>query len=106
MEPRKISELTNFEQRVLHQSFKQKFNDGGKFVDMVIEQNSDIPELKNVCAKLHINLVKRLDDVINNLDMSKREFIEIALIEALDKAESIINDVEPFQDHQVDGVGK
>lgn len=102
METRKISELTNFEQRVLHQSFKQKFSDQGNLIDMVIDQNPDIPELKNVCAKLHINLVNRLDDVVNHLGMSKREFIEIALIEAMDKAESILSEVEPFQSNQGD----
>jgi hypothetical protein len=102
METRKISDLTNFEQRVLHQSFKQKFGDSGKVTDFVLSENPDIPEIKNVCAKLHVNLVSRLDNVINNLDMSKREFIEIALIEALDKAEAIFNDVEPFSAHYVE----
>lgn len=102
METMKISNLTNFEQRVLHQSFKQKFGDSGKVTDFVLEQNPDIPEIKNVCAKLHIGLVSRLDNVIGALDMSKREFIEIALIEALDKAEAILNDVEPFFSHSVE----
>ena len=103
MEPRKISELTEFEQRVLNQTLKQKFSDSGKLVDMVIAQNADIPEIKNVCAKLHISLVERLESVIANLDMSKREFIEIALIDAMNRAEAIFNDVEPFSGHYVEG---
>lgn len=103
METRKISELSNFEQRVLHQSFKLKFGDMGKLVDLAIAQNQEIPEIKNVCAKLHISLVERLENVVNNLNMSKREFIEIALIEALDKAEAIFDDVEPYAGHYVDG---
>ena len=42
--------------------------------------------VKNVCAKLPIPLVERLEEVLEILEISKREFIETAVIDALDRA--------------------
>ena len=74
----------------------------GKEVDGVfvpakgIEEISPIP-LRNVCAKLSVQLVERLDNALGILDISKRQFIELALVEALDKVDKVLEDVDAFE---------
>lgn len=62
---------------------------GGRLVDMAIEQGQ-LPELRQMCAKVHPAVYTRLEQVTNLLDMSKREFIEGAVIDALNRAEEAI----------------
>ena len=57
----------------------------------------DFYEVKNVCAKLHVKLVERLDNTLNLLEMSKREFIELALIEAMNRVDDIIEETGAVQ---------
>ena len=61
-----------------------------------LEEISPIP-LRNVCAKLSVPLVERLDNALAILDISKRQFIELALIEALDKVDQVLVDVDAFE---------
>lgn len=61
-----------------------------RILDAVLEQNQDAPELKNVCAKVHISLSNRIDEIVMLLGVSKRAFLEAAMHEACDKADSII----------------
>jgi hypothetical protein len=74
----------------------------GKEVDGVfvpakgLEDVSPIP-LRNVCAKLSVQLVERLDNALGILDISKRQFIELALVEALDKVDKVLEDVDAFE---------
>lgn len=49
-----------------------------------------LPPMKNVCAKLSSELSDRLDTTCSLLEISKRQFIEAALIDALAKAEEIM----------------
>jgi hypothetical protein len=44
--------------------------------------------MRQMCAKVHPALIDRLDQVLNLLDMSKREFIEAAVSDALAHAEA------------------
>lgn len=65
--------------------------DNRDLLEMVLEQNPEgVSELKNVCAKLHVSLSDRLDGICGLLEIHKRSFIESALLEAMDKAEAII----------------
>lgn len=45
---------------------------------------------RNVCARLSIPLADHLDEVVGLLGCSKRRFIEAAIIDAIDRAEEII----------------
>lgn len=47
-------------------------------------------ELRQVCAKLTVELADRIDQTVSVLGISKRLFIERALIEALDQVQAII----------------
>lgn len=61
----------------------------GKLIDHMIEQGS-APELRQMCAKVSPVLHDRLEQLTSLLDMSKREFIEAAVIDALDRAEEVL----------------
>lgn len=62
----------------------------GHFADMVIE-GAESPEIKNVCAKLSVKLADELDSICAVLDVSKRRFIEAALLEAVHRAKRIMD---------------
>lgn len=62
----------------------------GHFTDMVLE-SAESPEIKNVCAKLSVKLADEIDNVCAVLDVSKRRFIEAALLEAVSKAKEIMD---------------
>ena len=49
-----------------------------------------LPPLKNVCAKVSVELADRLDNTIGKLGMSKREFVEIDIIQALDFSDHML----------------
>lgn len=70
--------------------------------------NSDIPDqfldhedapVKQVCAKLSISLSDSVDNVCGVLNMSKRSFIELALINAVAEFESIASEYDIFGPH-------
>lgn len=50
-------------------------------------------EIKNVCAKLSKELSDDIDSTVAFLDIRKRRFIELAIIQALDDAKAIIEEV-------------
>ena len=58
---------------------------------------SGSPEIKTVCAPISIELFERLTETLSLLDISKRSFIEAAIIEALDKADVIMAAVDIFE---------
>lgn len=86
-----------------------KFKDSCKntgITEYLLEQSPDInPDTKNVCAKLSIPLAARLDEVVNLLDMSKRLFIQTAIINALDEFDQLAADLnmhEFDENYQID----
>ena len=93
----KENTINHFDQFIQYKALDFKFGSSGAvLLDAVLrdpEQAEKLP-LKNVCAKLHVDLVKRLDETVNTLQMSKREFIEYAIIEALNRADVIMDEVD------------
>lgn len=84
-------------ERMIEAGSLLKSDDDGKTVRPTsLEEISPIP-LRNVCAKLSVQLVERLDNALGILDISKRQFIELALIEALDKVDQVLEDVDAFE---------
>lgn len=87
---------TNLEQRILHKALDHKFGIEGKLIDMVVDSAADGKEpnikVKNVCAFIPEPMAKRLDDTLGLLKMSKREFLTLAITEALNKADEIIEE--------------
>lgn len=54
-------------------------------------------KIKNVCASLNGELVERLENTLGLLRMTKREFLEAAIVEALDKADEVMQDCGVFE---------
>lgn len=54
-------------------------------------------ELKNVCAKVSVELADELDNACNLLGLSKRRFIESAIINALDEFKRVAAEVNMFE---------
>lgn len=74
---------------------------GGDLADWVLDRGEayvvsgdEIPRapvVKNVCAKVTVQLSDEIDDVCNLLDISKRRFLEAAMLEAVQKAKAIMD---------------
>ena len=56
----------------------------------LLEMSGDQVPLRHVCAKLSAELADRIDQTVSVLGISKRLFIERALIEALDQVDVIM----------------
>ena len=110
--------MTRFEQFIQYRALSFKFKSSGVslgvFEQMLanksIGTNQDgtfVPaesleevlsfKVQNVCAKLAQPLVDRLDEALSVLGMTKRDFIELALIEALDKVDQVLKDTDAFE---------
>jgi hypothetical protein len=104
MESRKQEVPSQFDQFIQYKSLAFKFI-GHKFTEIALE-DTELPEkypVKNVCAKLSVPLSDRIDETVKLLDMSKRKFIELAIVQALDNANEIMNDVDIFENLRDDG---
>ncbi|MNG00053.1 hypothetical protein D3C85_1281370 [compost metagenome] len=111
--------MTHFEQFIQHRALTFKFSttggmslgqlermvasgslghavDGTFVPAQTLEEISPI-KLQNVCAKLDQTLVDRLDNALSVLDMTKRDFIELAVIEALNKVDAILEETNAFE---------
>ena len=84
---------------------KQSFQGNDFILEHLMAQNPEEAEkslqLKNVCAKISVQLADRLDGVCGLLDISKRRFIEAAIINALDEADRVTAELkleESFQE--------
>lgn len=58
-------------------------------MDRAIE-SGQVPELRQMCAKVTPELYQRLEQVCDLLDMTKRGFIEAAVSDAISKAEEAL----------------
>lgn len=57
----------------------------------VVDQVENVGQIKNVCAKVSSQLADEIDNIVNVLDISKRRFLEAAMIEAVQKAKAIMD---------------
>lgn len=62
----------------------------GRITDALVEQ-SDQPNIRQMCAKVSVQLVSDLDEVCGALDISKRAFIESAVADAVAKAQAAVS---------------
>ena len=61
----------------------------GRLIDQAVE-SGELTGLRQMCAKVHPALYDRLEAITGLLDMSKREFIEGAVADAVARAEEAI----------------
>lgn len=72
---------------------------GGDVQDMLIDDflmKSDGDKFRNLCAHIGIPLADEIDNLCESLDISKRRFIEGALIDAVKRSNAILSQVQPF----------
>jgi hypothetical protein len=83
----------NFEENIQLHALKLKATvsgQGGRLLDQLLDQ-TDSPQVRQMCAKVSSALYDDLESVCGLLDMSKREFIESAVADALQRAHEVIN---------------
>ena len=84
----------NFDEVIQLQVLKLKATQQGRngpLLDHLIEQAGETPELRQMCAKVSSVMYAELEQVVGLLDMSKREFIEAAVGDALARARQVID---------------
>lgn len=70
-------------------------SNGSGFIDHACQSDPSLVEklrMRNVCALISAELFDRLEEACGVLSITKREFIEASLIEALNQADKIIAD--------------
>nr|CRY96356.1 hypothetical protein [uncultured prokaryote] len=72
---------------------------GDSLVDAMLK---DAPEgtTRNICAAVAPGLFDEVNGVCDMLEISKRRFVEMALIDAIAKASTILAEVSPFVEEQ------
>ena len=76
--------------KALGVKFKKMHGDSSlaPYIEQLIDNESVVvPQIKNVCAKLSVELSDKLDDLVDRLGISKRAFIEACLIQGMHCAE-------------------
>lgn len=82
----------NFEELIQLQVLKLKASNSGRgpLLDAMLDQAGDHPQVRQMCAKVSHVLYDDLENVCGLLEMSKREFIEGAVSDALARAHEVI----------------
>lgn len=93
-----ISTRTRLDEKLLQKALNYKFNEVHEsIVDQAVEDlvKQDISKIKvkNICAYVPQAFAERLEDTLALLKMSKREFVTLALLESLDKADQVMEEV-------------
>lgn len=80
---------------------KQSIEGGGRISDHLLEKaieaNPDQKEVRNICGFISIDLFAKVEQTCSNLSLSKRQLIEMALIDIIEKAEEIMQRHDVFE---------
>ena len=73
--------------------------DGPDLVDQLILHNPDSAKekLRNICAFISPDLFGEIDSLCSLLDLSKREFVEMALVDLVAKAHAVIQQTNAME---------
>lgn len=63
----------------------------------LIQEHDGLPSTRNICAIIHVKLFERVENITTLLNISKRQFVEHALLLAVEKADIIIKEVNPME---------
>jgi len=99
-----IGDAMNFNQYIQYRALFHKAHIQGQafnsaHTDRLFDELQSRPNsgLKNVSAVISDELFSRLENTLAILDISKRSFIELAIINALDQADLIMSEVDVFE---------
>ena len=66
-------------------------------LDKALQANPEQKELRNICAFISSDLFSKVEQTCINLSLSKRQLIEMALIDIIEKANEIIERHDVFE---------
>jgi len=70
---------------------------GDDLIGRMIESDPEVKQkLRNICAFISPELFEKIESLSNFLELSKREIVEMALQDFVEKANKIVRDVDPF----------
>lgn len=75
----------------------------GDLIEQLLLQNPDAAKekMRNICAFITPELFDQVANVCNILSLSKRQVVEMALVDLMQKANKIINDTEALKAFEV-----
>ena len=91
-----------FDELIRLKALQLKSANSGQSNAELIESQLQLPEvsegfkLRQVCAMVSPQLFDELEGTCELLGVSKRRFVEGALIDAIDRAAVIVSEVDPF----------
>jgi hypothetical protein len=71
-------------------------NAANPLTEHVLERGAELPAITNVCAKVSTQLSQEIDHYCNLLNLSKRKFLEAAMIDALERMKTIASEEGVF----------
>jgi hypothetical protein len=86
---------TDFNEFIHYRALAAKFEANGEHLSQLLDPLIDaehpiVPPVKNVCAKLSVELSDLIDLTAGQLGISKRKFIEIALIQLVEHSQHVM----------------
>jgi hypothetical protein len=82
--------MTQNNEYLAYKVLEKKYSDRGyDLVDYAIASGNNVP-VRNMCAKVHPDLIDRVDNICEILEISKRRFIESAVSTAIHEAEDLL----------------
>ena len=73
--------------------------DGMDLVQHLVDQNEDAKtKLRNICAFISPQLFEEINSLTNLLDLSKREFVEMALQDLVAKSHAVLEQTSAMQE--------
>ncbi len=91
----------HFDQYIKYRALDFKFQ-GFSSSDHILEnpENAAALKMRTVCTQLNPSLFEDLEQVCGLLQVPKRRFLELAVIEALERSHAIIEEVNAFEFHE------
>jgi len=93
--------MSNFKEFLQYKALAFKYSTQNlELTEQLLAQGGEGVEalpLRNVCAKLSVELAENIDQVCSTLGISKRLFIQNAMIEACAQANQALQDVNAFE---------
>jgi hypothetical protein len=74
--------------------------DGIDLVQHLVDQNEEAKtKLRNICAFISPELFEEINSLTNLLDLSKREFVEMALQDLVAKSHAVLEQTNAMEEH-------
>jgi hypothetical protein len=74
--------------------------DGMDLVQHLVDQNEEAKtKLRNICAFISPELFEEINSLTNLLDLSKREFVEMALQDLVAKSHAVFEQTNAMEEH-------